>query len=148
MQLYIETVHLLLAAMDIGALAHKINSQSNIKAGTLRFWGEWFGKPYDNYHRISQCTAVGESLIIEFEGGEQLKIEKPHGITASAEEFCVIDAEVVRWEWHYYGRPKTAQNLYFIEYVKKGSLISGSSNVDWYSPKFEPSVTEKAIELL
>jgi hypothetical protein len=31
------------------------NAIPNIKPGTMRFWGEWFGKPYDNQHKLVKC---------------------------------------------------------------------------------------------
>jgi hypothetical protein len=29
----------------------------NVKSGTLRIWGDWFGRPHDNIHRITGATA-------------------------------------------------------------------------------------------
>ncbi len=134
--------------MDVSALARSINALSAVKAGTLRFWGEWFGKPYDNYHRVVRCLAADVSLVIEFDGGEQLTIRDPEGVTVNSDVFCVKDATVVRWEWFYYGRAPSAENRYFYEYVRDGSKVTASSNVDWYAPTFSPSVAENAVEIL
>lgn len=121
---------------------------SAVKAGSLRFWGEWFGKPYDNYHRIVRCTAADMSLVIEFDEGELLTIRDPEGVTVSADAFSVKDATLVRWEWFYYGRPRSPGNRYFYEYVRDGSKITGSTNVDWYTPLLAPSAAENAVEIL
>jgi len=134
--------------MDLSVLAGKINALSAVKAGTLRFWGEWFGKPYDNYHKIVRCSAVEASLVIEFDEGELLTIRDPDGVTANADVFCVKNATLVRWEWFYYGRAASADNRYFYEYVRDGSKITGSTNVDWYKLVLSPLVNENAVEIL
>jgi hypothetical protein len=33
---------------------------SRLRGGTFRFWGEWFGKPYGNWHRLVRCEADGD----------------------------------------------------------------------------------------
>jgi hypothetical protein len=120
----------------------------NVKAGTLRMWGEWFGKPYDNVHRIVECAGDNALLSLGFEGGEKLSIWQPEGLEVGPDTFSVKSATKVRWEWDYYGRPKLPQNRYFREFVVEGSSIFPATNVDWYAPKFEPSLRHHAAELL
>jgi hypothetical protein len=79
----------------------------NIKGGTLRFFGEWFGRPYDNYHRIIGSEFQDEILIIHFDKGESLKIREPEGFQIGENIFIIHKANCVRWEWFYYGRPRT-----------------------------------------
>ena len=134
--------------MDTSALARSINTLSAVKAGTLRFWGDWFGKPHDNFHQVVRCSAVDASLVIEFDQGEQLTIHDPEGVTVNSEVFCIKNATLVRWEWFYYGRSRSAENRYFCEYVCDGSKITTSTNIDWYTPTFSPSVAESAVEIL
>ena len=134
--------------MDASSLASRINATKPLKAGSLRFWGEWFGKPYDNYHRIVGCSATGDTLRLDFDEGETLTVLKPIELEASATAFAIHLASNVRWEWFYYGRPKTPANLYFYEFVNRGSTIEARTNVDWYSPNLSPSIHEKAVEVL
>ena len=134
--------------MNINAIAASINAQPDIKSGTLRFWGEWFGRPYDNIHTVARCTAIEDTLVFEFEGGERLTVHCPEGVTISQELFCIKGATRVRWEWFYYGRPHLPGNRYFYDYVKSGSKIIGSTNVDWYKHAFVPSIENNAVEIL
>ena len=134
--------------MNVSALASEINALSAVKAGTIRFWGEWFGKPYDNYHKVVRCSAADASLVIEFDEGELLTIRDPEGVNISADVFSVRNATLVRWEWFYYGRAQSTGKRYFYEYVRDGSQITGSTNVDWYQPVLAPSSTENAVEIL
>jgi hypothetical protein len=120
----------------------------NIKAGSLRMWGEWFGKPYASSHRIVECTGDSAVLSIGFDGGEKLVIWHPEGLEVSRDTFFVRSATKVRWEWDYYGRPKLPQNRYFREFAIEGSSVFPTTNVDWYAPKFEPSLRHHAAELL
>jgi hypothetical protein len=34
------------------------NLLRHVKRGTLRFWGEWFGRQYDNIHIVVSCDAT------------------------------------------------------------------------------------------
>ena len=136
--------------MDASAqtLATQINAASALKAGSLRCWGEWFGKPYDNRHQIARCSAQGHTLIIEFDDGGKLTVTDPNGLRLSERAFEIHDASCVRWEWFYYGRPQRAENLYFFEYTRRGSVIDATTNVDWYEPTFSPKGSENAVEIL
>lgn len=40
------------------------------KDGTLRFFGEWFGRPGDNFHRPISAEISENVLVILFDGGE------------------------------------------------------------------------------
>ena len=117
------------------------------KAGSLTFWGQWFGRPMDNVHRIVRCEADGDTLRLWFNEGEVLTVDAPVGFEASGTTFWIKDAKRVRWEWFYYGRPKTPENLYFQEYIRTAEGISATTNVDWYKPNLQPSAREKAVEL-
>lgn len=87
------------------------------KRGTLRIWGEWFGRPHDNYHRLVACEATGDFLRLRFDESEILSIRKPFGVEISATTFHVASAEAIRWTWFYYGRTKMPENLRYREYV-------------------------------
>ena len=134
--------------MSVGAIAKEIAAVPNVKAGTLRFWGDWFGKPHDNIHRVVRCSATENALVVEFDAGERLVVENPKGVSASPNEFYITDATRLRWEWFYYGRPQTSENLYFMEYARSKDGVAGSTNVDWYEHTFSTSSHAKAVEIL
>jgi len=133
----------------VDTVAETINAAlPDVKAGSLRIWGEWFGKPYDNIHTPIRCATVGSALTLEFDGGEILTIENPGGLNISSTAFSIHSASAVRWEWFYYGRPHVAANRCWYQFVQSGSLVLAQSNVDWYHPNFAPSLENNAVELL
>jgi hypothetical protein len=135
--------------MNADFIADRINAAlPNAKAGSLRMWGEWFGKPYDNFHSINRSSAVGSTLMLEFDGGETLTIENPEGLEISDTIFSIRSASAVRWEWFYYGRPHTEENRYYYQFARSGSGVEAQSNVDWYKPNLSPSPDKNAAELL
>lgn len=129
------------------AAADAIKRARSLKAGSFTFFGEWFGKPYDNWHKILGCSAVGADLIVEFEGGETLTVTDPEGIDAGPDVFVIRKASAVRWEWFYYGQPHSAESRYFFQYTVHGSSVKADTNVDWYTPALSPSISENAIEM-
>ena len=46
------------------------------------------------------------------------------------------------------GKAKTPENLYFEEFKKTADGFSASTNIDWYTPAFQPRKTEAAVEIL
>ncbi len=68
----------------------------HVKAGALRIWGEWFGRPYDNLHTIIGCQADKELLQIVFSEGETLIVWNPRGFQIGQETFRIDVAERVR----------------------------------------------------
>jgi hypothetical protein len=121
----------------------------SIKCGTLRFWGSWFGRPYDNWHQIVDCAAEGEILRLRFNEGEVLSVFSPRNTSIDEHTFRIDDADRVRWEWFYYGRTKTPENKYFQEFIKQqGGSIIGETNVDWYTPDLRATSSEAAVEIL
>jgi hypothetical protein len=83
-----------------------LTNLSRLKSGTLRFWGVWFGRPYDNWHKVTGCEAKQDALRLHFDEGETLDLWAPQRCTANHQMFRIADAERVRLEWFYYGRPK------------------------------------------
>ena len=119
-----------------------------VKSGSLRIWGEWFGKPYDNHHVLKECSVKDDVLHLHFDEGETLSVWFPDGVTFDASTFQVAHASRVRWEWYYYGREKIAPNRYFQDFVKVGDAITVETNIDWYKPKFRPRATEPAVKIV
>jgi len=119
-----------------------------LKVGALRFWGEWFGRPYDNIHRVVGCEAEGNVLKLRFNEDEVLSLWNPISCIADERTFRIQDAGRVRWEWFSYGRPKTISNLYFKDFIKIENQITTSTNVAWYTPDFKPSSEYPAVKIL
>ena len=64
----------------------------------------WFGRPYDNLHRLTECTAEGSTVRVEldgqhqlsFEGGALLAVREPERLTLRG--FATLT-----WDWRSYG---------------------------------------------
>lgn len=126
-----------------------LNALPNIKCGTLRFWGSWFGRPYDNRHQIVDCEAEGEILLVRFDQSELLSVFSPRDASINEKTFRIDDADRVRWEWFYYGRSKTLENRYFKEFTKQqAGAIVWETSVDWYTPNLKTTSSEAAVEIL
>lgn len=119
-----------------------------IKSGTLRFWGHWFGRPADNVHRIIGSAVQGDTLRVFFDHGETLTVWSPRKIKISTSKFRVGQADRVRWEWFYYGRPRVQSNFYYHDFERSPDGIIANTNVDWYKPTFETDPGRSAIEIV
>jgi hypothetical protein len=128
--------------------AERIAAQLGLlKSGTLRIWGEWFGRPYDNIHRIVGARANGTILTLSFDEGETLTIYDPDRGTFDENVFCIELATRVRWEWYLYGKDHSADNLHFLDYLlgREGWTLQ----TNWHSsrpPNRMP--TGAAVELV
>lgn len=120
----------------------------NVKVGTLRFWGEWFGRPYDNWHQIVNSTSSSNTLYLHFDEQELLSIWDARNIVVGAQVFRISDAGRVRWEWYRYGKPKTPKNRYFEDFLKSPKGIEWTTNIDRYKPEFHPKASEPAVEIV
>lgn len=118
-----------------------------VKSGTLRFFGEWFGRPYDNVHQIVTASATADKLIVRFDEDEMLSIWNPINALISDTQFEIVEASRVRWEWYLYGLEKTDENVRFEDFNKTDSLISVAHNIDWYHPDFNPRSDEPAVRI-
>lgn len=119
-----------------------------VPSASLRFWGEWFGRPYQNLHKLMRCAAEQNILRLSFDQGETLSVWSPTGLTINQSTLRISDADGVRWEWFAYGRAKTQANLYFEDFMKSAEGISASTNIDWYAPEFRLTTAEAAVEFL
>lgn len=95
-----------------------------IRAGTLCFWGGWFGKPYDNLHRVVGADCFGDdTVIISFDRAETLTIAAPRDWSLDAGKLLVGGADRVRFQWFLYGALPGPASLRFNEYRRTKSGI-------------------------
>lgn len=103
-----------------------------IKNGSLCFWGHWFGKPQDSYSVSAvQFDAAENILIIIFSQKEKLSIFNPTEIEVYIDHLEIKSAHRVYLEWFDYGKPRTAKNLFYFDFVKTGEKIIGKNNIHW-----------------
>jgi hypothetical protein len=132
---------------DLDVVAEEINRLDSPIHGSLRTYGDWFGKPLDNDHRVRSARAEGHRLIIDFDDDETLSVWNPRGITVSVDAFRIDAADRVRWEWFYHGRRKSPENRYVEEHVVVRDRVQATTTADWYELSRESSVDEPAVEL-
>jgi hypothetical protein len=113
-------------------LAKYKHGKPDIKTGSLRFFGDSFGRPGDNQHTIVKIDyqAQDDCLIIRFNAGETLFVWQAKGIKADKDNFLIQSANRVRWEWFYYGRPQTPENLYYQQYTVKDGEVKVTHNIN------------------
>ena len=121
----------------------------NVKSGTLRFWGQWFGRPYDNLHTIVSCDATEDCLRVRFDDGEVLAVWNPVDVEIDATRFRIGSATAVPWTWYYYGRPRTPENLFYRDYAKQADNIAFRTNWDQTpaTGTLEGAATFPAVEM-
>jgi hypothetical protein len=117
------------------------------KSGTLRIWGQWFGRPMDNVHTCTSCEVEEERLVLSFNEGEQLTLWSPTNVLIEGQATLTFpSATQVRWDWYYYGRPKTPENRVFIEYVARDGVIQFSSSKGLAAGD-QPRLSEPAAQI-
>jgi hypothetical protein len=101
----------------------------HLKCGSLRLWGDWFGgRAFENALKITDCDARDEVLHIQFDGDESLYVWSPQQAELNRTVFRIQNAARVRFEWFYYGRPKTDQNRYFMDFTRTDHRIDPQNN--------------------
>ena len=121
----------------------------SVKHGTLRMFGDWFGRPFDNIHIARSARADGNDLVVTFNEDEELRVTDPAGWTFDEQTFRIRHASRVVWRWYSYGREKTPANLFTIEHwLEEAGGVQARSNEDWFTPTYAPSRDEAAVELL
>lgn len=106
------------APMNAQAVAGELRRQfPDLVVGSLCMYGEWFGRPYDNQHRVVDVAVEdGDVLLMSFNEGESLRVRSPQMVTADRYELRIDRAGGVRWDWYSYGSPRTEEYHRFIDY--------------------------------
>lgn len=118
-------------------------------SGTLRMFGCWFGKPLDNHHVLVAVEALPEAvLMLTFNNRETLRVWNPQQITITDTEFRINSANRVRWDWFYYGREQSYDNLCWYEFHREGNIVVASSKTIGSQQQLKPAVDQPAAELL
>ena len=82
----------------------------------MSFWDHWFGRPYDNLHRIVGADSLDGTTVIYFDQAESLVVEAPRGWSLANGRLLIREAARVRFQWFYYGRLPSHETLMFREY--------------------------------
>jgi hypothetical protein len=87
-----------------------------------------------------------QTATIIFDGAETLIIHEPQRWSLDNGLLYVGDADILRFQWFYYGKLPSADSLQFIEYRRVGDKIESSSD---FEPKGFRSVdrSKPAVQL-
>lgn len=106
--------------MSAQTISNYINENlPNIKGGTLRFYGDWFGRPMDNYHKIVTASYKSNYLLLHFENKERLFVVEPSMCEINTNQFVISRSLGIVWQWYLYGTRQTEDNLKTIQYMVK-----------------------------
>jgi hypothetical protein len=99
-----------------------------LRSGSLTFWGNWFGRPHDNIHRIVGADSSEGTAVIYFDHAETLIIDGPGESSLDGGTLRIQSAECVRFQWFYYGRLPSRETLQFDEYRWVSGQLRFSTN--------------------
>mgnify|MGYP000114160139 CR=1 FL=1 len=117
------------------------------KGGSFRIFGDWFGKPHDNYHEIVSADFDEQlnKLTLDFKEGEKLEIYNPRHIFEASTFLKIVQADRIKLTWFYFGKPRSSENQYFLDYKLTDKKITTETDVDWYKPIFDVSLGDPAL---
>ena len=124
--------------------------KNTFNGGTLRFWGNWFGKPMDNQHEIKNVEFNKELnlLILTLSEDEKLKIWNPSNIEIGKKELRIKKAKRILFEWYLYGKSATDENLRFENYINNGINIVFKTDFMPEKRKDECFISEPALSII
>lgn len=117
----------------------------HLRSGSLRFWGQSFGRPGDNCHVIIGASSDGEMLEVRFDEGEFLRVFDPSEAVIGTAKFMIGSASKVRWEWNY-DHPRRKRN--FMQYVRQGDVVIATTDVNPWNPVLRLPVTDPAVKIV
>jgi hypothetical protein len=102
---------------EAAKIAQSIENQiGHLHSGTLRIFGDWFGRPMDNLHTIISARSERDIVIVLFDLGEELQVWDPEGFDISASAFRIDQATRVVWKWFSYGSNQRPEDLHIRDY--------------------------------
>ncbi len=81
----------------LGISHHSKNLDILTQKGSLCFYGDWFGRPYDNCHKIIHTAYDGEILEIQFDQYERLLVYNPENVSSTEQELKIEKAQKIKW---------------------------------------------------
>jgi hypothetical protein len=95
---------------------------------------------------IVRAEADGDCLVLHFHDEETLRVWHPTGCRIDAQQFIILSASRVQWQWYWYGRPHAARNLMTEEFVRDGASVRIQSTYPSQHTQ-TPSIHEPAVQI-
>lgn len=123
------------------------NELHHFRGGAMRIYGDWFGRPYTNMHRLIGTDYDPELnvLTMTFSEGETLSIRDPKHIFDSSTMMKILHADSIRLDFLHSSDRNEAKKEYYLTYTRTKSKVQTETNVDWYSPHFDTSAGDPAL---
>lgn len=118
----ISEIRIIFIRLNEDSMDNKNGFRIVTKGGTMRFGGEWFGRPYDNFHTISKVTYENNRITVTFNAGEEMEIIDPLEITNEEKVFAIKKASKVTWKYIPYGIDYSGHKEYVYESVGDGKV--------------------------
>lgn len=132
----------------VQGIVEELRKSAPAISGSLAVFGDWFGRPGDNFHTLVAVRAADDGcLVVGFDQGETLMVWAPEEISVARRALTIRRARRVRWEWYYYGGPQTAENRFFIEHALTDGRVDVTTNTAWPSRTFAPQSSAPAVQL-
>lgn len=112
-----------LVEMKNCSMRERFVERLQIDGGNLCSWGEWFGRPYDNFHVVERVRWTKDKIQIHFEEEKSLYIRKPAKIMNEEKRLVIGDAAEILWVWYAYGKAHSYENMYVRQYTKHADGI-------------------------
>jgi|SRR5690606_13835504 len=138
-----KNLKILIDEFNVGKLTPKV--------GALKIYNIWFGRPYDNLHKISNLSFLEKENILEidFDEGERLTLWSPKNIQIGSNIFEIKNASKIKWEWYLYGEDKTEINKRFWVFKPLlGFIINITSNDEYLKSGLKVKSYKNALEIL
>lgn len=82
------------------------------KTATLMLPDGWFGKPYDNAHKLSHISVDNGELVLELDEHLRLRFRNVGDVRAGSSELSIDSFETLAFNWREYGTEATHNRTY------------------------------------
>jgi hypothetical protein len=70
------------------------------RSASLELPSGWFGRPFDNQHRLTKIEAEADDLVIRLDGDLELVLHAPSGVAVASDRVRIGPFDGGTWKWH------------------------------------------------
>jgi hypothetical protein len=74
-----------------------------VHGASLKLPNGWFGRPYDNLHRLTRATFSAGTVIVVLDECQELSISSPGSVSVDPKELRLVNSTRIVWRWVEYG---------------------------------------------
>lgn len=130
---------------ELAELNHK--NQSIFQGGTLKIFGDWHGKPYQNALKILHIDYAEDKkqMVIQFSRNTRILIDEPGHILESPSVLKILSAKRIKLEFQYKKKGSTEEGSYFKIYTVVKNKIETETNIGWTKQKIDAAIGQDAL---